>query len=876
MPKEKPQFAVETYWSLPAEALFARLRSSPEGLSAGEAAERLASVGANALAVRRPETPLSVFLRQVNSPIIIILLCAAAISAFLQDWADAAIIGAIVLGSAALSTAEEYSAGSAAEKLRAQLSMRAAVVRDGSQKSVPAEEVVPGDVVVLSAGSLVPADGVLLEAKDYFASESVLTGETFPVEKRPGVVPANSSLGNRGNCVFMGTNVRSGTAIALIVDTGPRTIFGQVAGRLNLKPPETEFERGIRSLGNLLGQVTLVLVFAVFAINIFFHKPLLDSLLFSLALAVGLTPQLLPAVISINLSRGSLAMAKSGVIVRRLSAIENFGSMDVLCTDKTGTITLGVVKLDSALDPLGEPSAEVLRLAYLNARLQSGLANPLDDAIAATPGIDLGSACKVDEIPYDFVRKRLTVVVEDEGAPGQDTATFITKGALEPLLDICSGVATLTGVVPLDAAQRSAIEKRYAQWSGQGYRVLGLAVKQVTSRRDGTHLGLTRDDEKDLAFVGSLLFFDPPKADARAVLADLDRIGVKVKIITGDNRLVAQHAAQGVGLELTGVVTGQELTAMKDEALWHAADRANLFAEVDPNQKERIILALKKTGHVVGYMGDGINDAPALHAADVGISVNTAVDVAKEAAEFVLMEQDLGVLRQGILEGRRTFANTLKYAFMATSANFGNMFSVAASSLFLPFLPMLPKQILLINLLTDLPEMTIAGDNVDQVWLDRPHRWDVAFIRRFMLVFGTISSVFDFLTFGLFYFVMRSSPDLFHTGWFVESVLSATVVVFALRTRLPFNRSNPSRAMMVVTAVVAVVTLLLPLSPLAGPLGFVPLPPLPMAAIFAIVILYFTSAEIAKRAFYARESHRISKPPAGLPQLTPQIQAHHR
>ncbi|HEX9117866.1 MAG TPA: HAD-IC family P-type ATPase, partial [Anaerolineae bacterium] len=503
------------------------------------------------------------------------------------------------------------------------------------------------------------------------------------------------------------------------------------------------------------------------------------------------------------------------------------------------------------VDPLGQPSDQVLRDVSLNARLQSGLANPLDEAIIAAADVDLSGVEKIDEVPYDFARKRLSVVVH-EGRDGAGSTTMIVKGALESVLAACTQVETEAGAVPLDDGQHAAIEKRYAEWSEQGFRVLGVATKPVST----TTAIYTRDDECELIFAGALLFFDPPKPGVTEVLSDLAGMGVTVKIITGDNRLVAKHAAESVGLPDGEVLTGSQIQALNDEALWHAVERANLFAEVDPNQKERIILALKKTRHVVGYMGDGINDAPALHAADVGISVDTAVDVAKEAAEFVLLKQDLAVLREGIAEGRRTFGNTLKYAFMATSANFGNMFSVAGASLFLPFLPMLPKQILLINFLTDLPEMTIAGDNVDRAWIERPQRWDIDFIRRFMLIFGPLSSIFDYMTFGLLYLALRASPAVFHTGWFVESVLSATAVVFAVRTRLPFLRSRPSRAMLAVTAAVAVLTLALPYTPLGGILEFVPLPPSVLAAIFGIVVLYFASAEFTKRLFYRAEARR--------------------
>ena len=829
------------YWSQPTESLLEVLQSTGDGLAAADAQQRLTTFGPNVLETKKKATAPGIFFNQFKSPIILILLFATGLSAVLKDWMDAILILAIVLGSAVLSFVQEYNASTAAEKLRARVTVKATVLRDGKEKQVPAEEVVPGDVVLLSAGSLVPADGVVLEARDFFLNQAVLTGETFPVEKVPGAVAENSALTGRTNCVFMGTNVGTGSARALIVQTGTATAFGQIAKKLTLRPPETEFERGIRHLGYLLTEVMFVLVLFVFAVNVFFRKPVLDSLLFSIALAVGLTPQLLPAIINVNLSKGSQAMAADGVIVRRLTSIENFGSMDVLCTDKTGTLTEGVVRLNGALDVSGDPSDEVLRLAYLNAHFQTGLSNPLDEAITSGAQPDITGTAKLDEIPYDFVRKRLSVVVGQDGA----RPLMVTKGALDNVLAVCTQEQNEQGTTALDAARRADIQSHFSEWSNEGFRVLGVATKPVSPQPV-----YGRDDEHDMTFAGFLLFLDPPKADVRETIADLAELGVKLKIITGDNKLVALHTAQAVGLEVTGVATGADLDNMRDEALWQAVERTNLFAEVDPNEKERIILAVQKMGHVVGYMGDGINDAPALHAADVGISVDTAVDVAKEAADFVLLKQSLAVLHGGIVQGRRTFANTLKYVFMATSANFGNMFSMAGASLFLPFLPMLPKQILLINFMTDLPEMTIASDNVDQEFVHQPHRWDIGFIRRFMLVFGPLSSAFDFLTFALLFWLLRAGQELFHTGWFVESVLSAAFVVLALRTRLPLTRSRPGRALLAMTGLVVLLTVALPYSPLAGPLGFKPLPPLYLLAIAAIVVTYVASAELVKRWFY--------------------------
>lgn len=834
------------YWAEKAESLLTSLGSSSQGLTSADARKKLAEVGANTLAEKQKTSAFSLFLNQFKSPIVLILLFATLVSAFMRDWVDSVIIFAIVLGSALLSFIQEFNASNAAERLKTRVSLRCDVVRDGKIVSVLTEEIIPGDVVHLSAGSLIPADGVVLEARDFFVDQAVLTGETFPVEKKAGEVPETAGLSERSNVVYKGTNVRSGSARVLIVATGHQTAIGQIAHRLVLRPPENEFERGIRRLGYLLSEVMFLLVIGILVFNIFFHKPLLDSLLFSIALAVGLTPQLLPAIININLSKGSQAMAERGVIVRRLVAIENFGSMDVLCTDKTGTLTQGVVKLDGALDVQGNPSDQVLLYAYLNASLQTGLENPIDAAIQTQQVAGADQYKKVDEIPYDFTRKRLSVVVESPDQP----CLMIVKGALENVLGVCSHSRLEGKDTPLTDDVKAAIEQRYQDWSGQGYRVVGVAVRLICKQ----HEPYTRADEADLTFIGFLLFFDPPKEDVLQAVQALEKLGVRLKIITGDNHLVAAHIGNLIGLKDPVVMTGSQMDEMRDEALWHAVENTTIFAEVDPNQKERIILALKKRGYVVGYMGDGINDAPSLHSADVGISVDNAVDVAKDAADFVLLRQDLDVLREGILQGRKTFANTLKYVFMATSANFGNMFSVAGASLFLPYLPMLPKQILLINFLTDLPEMTIASDRVDDVMVERPHRWNIHFISRFMLVFGLISSFFDFATFAVLLWLIKANEMTFHTGWFIESVISAAVVVFVMRTRLPFFRSRPSRPMLLMTGLVALITLALPYTPLAGLMGFTPIPLVYLLFIFAIIGLYVLTAEIAKRWFYRRYS----------------------
>lgn len=829
------------YWGKSLEELFSELNTFGGGLSSEEAGRRLAQVGANTLKAKETSGAGRLFLEQFKSPIILILLVATGLSAALGDWTDSLIIILIVLGSIVLSFYQEYSASNAVEELRARVQIKVNALRDGQVQAIPAEEVVPGDVVLLSAGSLVPADGVVIEATDFFVNQAVLTGETFPIEKRPGHVAVEASLSERTNVVFMGTNVRSGTARALIVQTGSQTTFGQIAETLTLRPPETEFERGIRRFSYLLTELMLVLTIIVFSINVFFQKPVLDSLLFSVALAVGLTPQLLPAIINITLSHGSKALAQQGVIVRHLTSIEDFGSMDILCTDKTGTLTTGVVKLDEAVGVDGEPSDNVLRLAYLNARFQTGLENPLDEAILASHELDVGSLIKIGEIPYDFNRKRLSVVVQEA-----DTRTLVMKGALNNVLAVCSRARVGQSTRPL-AEVATILQQRYADWSGQGFRVLGVASRPV-----GVQERYTQADEQDMIFEGFLLFFDPPKPDVQQTITGLSELGVQLKIITGDNMLVALHTAEAVGLRVTGVLTGAELNALSDEALWRAVEEASLFCEVDPNQKERIILALKKRGHVVGYMGDGINDAPALHAADVGVSVNTAVDVAKEAADFVLMEQSLSVLHRGIELGRSTFANTLKYVFITTSANFGNMFSMAGASLFMPFLPLLPKQILLINFLTDFPAMTIASDVVAPEQMAHPRRWDIHFIRDFMIVFGLISSFFDYLTFGVLLLVLHAGQGLFRSGWFVLSIITELLILLVMRTQKPFFRSRPSSALLTATLVVSGVTLLIPYSPLNTLLGLVPIPPPALLALLGIAALYITTSELAKRWFYDR------------------------
>jgi Mg2+-importing ATPase len=716
------------------------------------------------------------------------------------------------------------------------------VLRDGVERQVPSDQVVRGDVLRLSAGQAVPGDCRILAAKDLFIVEAALTGESYPVEKSPATLPADTQLAGRVNALFLGTNVASGTATAVVVHTGRATEFGAIAERLRLRPPETEFERGVRRFGYLLAEVTLLLVVTIFAINVAFARPILEALLFSLALAVGLTPQLLPAIISVNLAHGARRMAARKVIVKRLASIENLGSMDVLCSDKTGTLTEGVVRVHSALGIDGAERPRVLELAAVNAALESGFANPIDTAIRALGTVDPAAWEKRDEVPYDFVRKRLSIVAAHGGR-----VLMITKGALPQVLEVCTSAEAPDGSVLPIADARAAIDARCHALAAEGLRILGVAVRELA-----TDAPVDRGDEQGMRFVGLLALFDPPKPGIDATIAELRRLGVALKIVTGDHRLVAESLGRAIGLTAPRLLTGPDLRGMTDEALVGRVAGVDLFAEIEPNQKERIVRALMKAGHVVGYLGDGINDASAIHAADVGLSVAGAVDVAREAADIVLLDRALDVIIAGVREGRATFANTLKYVFMATSANFGNMFSMAGASLFLPFLPLLPKQILLTNLLTDLPEMAIATDRVDEEWIERPHRWDVGFIRAFMLTFGALSSVFDFVTFAVLRRWLRADTTEFRTGWFVESVVSAALIVLVIRTRGSLWRSRPATALLVATVGIVLVTVLMPLTPLAVPMSFAPVPLAFLPTLAVIVAVYGLSAETAKRLFYAR------------------------
>ena len=845
-----PSPQVGTFWSKRVGDVEAALQTTGEGLSEAVAAERLAAWGPNAIEEEATATALRLLLRQFESPLVLILLFGAIVSATLGEWVDAAIISTIVAGSTLLGFVQEYRASTAVAELKKRLALKTAVVRAGTKREVPLPEVVPGDVVELAAGDLVPADGLVVSARDFLVSEAALTGETFPTEKQPGVVAAGASLAARTNAVFLGSSVRSGTARVLIVATGRNTAFGAIAARLKAAPPEPEFAHGVRKFGIMLLRVMVFMVLFVLSINALLGRTVIESLLFAVALSVGLSPELLPAIISVTLSAGARAMAKDGVIVRHLEAIENLGSIDVLCTDKTGTLTAGVIELDDAVDAEGVTSPAVRHYAYLNAAFETGIENPLDEAIVMCcerDGLAKEGCTKVDEIPYDFVRKRLTIVVEKDGE-----RLMITKGAFDNVLSICDAVDTKSGAQPLGDEARARLLSFYQAKGKDGFRVLGVATRKLEKAG-----AFTRNDERNATFAGFLLFLDPPKPDAQKTIADLAGLGIAVKVITGDNRFVAAHLAEAVGLDPSAMLTGEDVAKLKNEALWQRAAATTLFVEVDPQQKEQIIRALKHCGHAVGYLGDGVNDAPALHAADVGISVDQAVDVARESADVILLQRDLGVLKRGIVGGRHTFANTLKYINITTSANFGNMISMAVASPLLPFLPLLPTQILLNNFLSDLPSIAISSDNVDPDRIETAQRWNVKDVQRFMIVFGLTSSLFDFITFGLLLLVLKANEHLFQSEWFVVSLMTQLACVLVLRTRLPALQSRPSRMLLWATLAVGVVAVALPYSgPVAGLFGLIPLSPFELGAAFAIGAGYVGATEIVKRWFFGRQQNR--------------------
>ncbi len=834
------------FWQQSIPELLKSLNTTAGGLSSSEAIDRLLKVGPNTLRPSQKRALFLQFLARFKNPLVIILLVASAISAFTGDVTSFLIISAIVVMSVTLDFIQEHQADKAAEELRQSVSIRVQAFRDGNITEVPAASLVPGDVVSLSAGDLIPGDGRVLMAKDFFVKQALLTGESYPVEKFFRDLPdAGQNMADAVNSVFMGTSVVSGNATVLICQTGPNTSLGEISDTLTAKAPPTSFEQGTQRFGLLIMRFTILLVLFVVLTNAFFHRPWLESFLFAVALAVGLTPELLPMIVSVTLARGAVRMAKKKVIVKRLESIHNLGSMDVLCTDKTGTLTEARIHLERHVDGLGRDSSRVLELAYLNSFFESGLRSPMDDAILEHKEIEITDWKKLDEVPFDFERRRVSVIVDN----GQKRL-LIVKGAPEDILSLSTlyednGEANLK---ELDDASLARIQSVSETFARDGFRVLGVAWKRMESTE---HHALI-DDETALVFAGFTAFLDPPKKSAQAALIRLARAGVAVKIVTGDNELVTRHICGELGLPITGILTGAEMQGMDDHALSACVDSVTLFCRVNPSQKNRVILALKQRGKVVGYLGDGINDAPSLHSADIGISVDSAVDVAKSAAEMILLEQDLNVLHEGVMEGRRTFGNIMKYIMMGTSSNFGNMFSMAGATLFLPFLPMLPVQILLNNLLYDVSEIPIPLDSIDEEYLTQPRHWNMNFIRNFMLSLGPVSSAFDFLTFFIMLHLFHAGEKLFHTGWFIESMATQVLVIFIIRTRRNPLKSHPNIWLTLCSLSAVFLAVVLPLTPLGTYFGFVP-PPFSFYVILTgLVFFYLFVAEGIKQWFFHR------------------------
>src|SRR6266566_4463552 len=832
------------FWQIALADLERQLGAGRNGLSSAEAAARRLRYGLNTLEGRRRLSLPLKFLSRFGNPLVIILLAAAVISALTGDLSSLVIISTIVLMSAVLDTVQEFRAEQAAEHLKISVALKAQVLRDGHEVTVLGQDLVPGDIVLLAAGDLVPADGRLIEARDFFVNEALLTGESYPAEKHARDEGVDSpEVAEAINAAFMGSSVMNGSAKLLVCATGLTTQLGQISSTLRRAPPPTALDLGTHRFDMRIVRLTEIPVLFVLLVNLLFHRPWLESFLFAVALAVGLTPELLPMIVSVTLARGAIRMAKAQVILKRLGAIHDLGSMDVLCTDKTGTLTEAKIRLARQVALSGADSERVLDLAWLNSHFQAGLRNPLDTAIVESGPPRGAGWAKIDEVPFDFQRRRVSVLVEHKGR-----RLLVTKGAPEDVIKLATRYEEpgKPELLPLDDAARIRAAKVFEGLSADGFRALGVAWRELEPDRTRA----TVADERDLVFAGFVVFFDPPKTSAGAAIAALGAKGIGVKILSGDNERVTQHVCAELGIPITGVLTGTDIEALSDEALAARLEETNLFCRVAPAQKNRVILGLRHRGHVVGFLGDGINDAPSLHTADVGISVDGAVDVAKDAADIILLRQDLSVLERGVTEGRRAFGNIMKYIMMAMSSNFGNMFSMAGASLILPFLPMLPVQVLLNNLLYAVSELPIPLDEVDREATEKPEHWDMRFIRNFMLVLGPVSSIFDYLTFGLLLLVFHAGEALFQTGWFIESLATQVLVIFVLRTRGNPLKSRPHPLLALTSVAVVGLALLLPFTPLGAWFGFVPPSAAFLFAIAGLIVSYLLLAQGAKWAFY--------------------------
>ncbi|MDP1720542.1 MAG: magnesium-translocating P-type ATPase [Candidatus Nanopelagicaceae bacterium] len=805
------------------------------GLTSQEANALLQQNGPNSIEEKPARSKTRLLLRQFDSPIILILFAATIVSMFAGEITDGIIILSIIIPSGVLGFWQENRAGKTMQSLMTRVQVHVEVIRDGVEVKIPIGDVVVGDLVSFHIGDVVPADIHLVKAEKLLVDESALTGESYPCEKRVGEIDESKPLTDRSSELFFGSHIVGGNGQGVVVKTGRSTEFGALAKEISSRDVTTRFERGTTAFGILLMQAMLVLLSILFVVNIILHRPLLDSILFSLALAVGLTPQLLPVIISVSLATGAKHLAQEQVLVKRLDAIEDFGLMNVLCTDKTGTITAGVVSLNQALDSSGALSEVVLRLAYLNSKLQRGYENPLDLAIISSAGNKFEQVPLLDEIPYDFERRRLSILVADR------IPMLITKGAFESTFGICSQVRSRGQLLDI-ANMRTQLFEKFEELSSQGNRVLAVATKAIQAGKI-----ISPSDEAEMVFEGLLVFQDPLKPDAIQAITELKKLGVDLHLVTGDNRLVARSIASQVGLAAGVLLTGSDLAGMSDEVLASKVRDCRVFAEVDPIQKARIILALRAGGATVGYFGDGINDAAALHAADVGISVDTAVDVAKNAASVVLLSKDLHVIAEGVRLGRRTFVNTMKYVRVGVSASFGNVLSMAVADVFLPFLPLLPTQILLLNFLTDFPAVSISADSVDPETVEQPRTWDIKSIRRFMVFFGLLSSAFDIMTFLILRLGFHASVTEFRSGWFVESTLTELTVMLVLRTSRPFWRSRPGKGLLISSILLALLTVMLPFTPIGRVIGLTALSMPILLILFGLICVYAAINEIAKR-----------------------------
>ncbi len=826
------------------EVLFEEFKTSLKGLSGQEAERRLEQYGYNEPAKKKKRRILFQILSRFVNPLVIVLFIIAGFSLFFGERISAILIIIMAFISVFLSFIQEYRAGKEAEKLSEMVRTTATVYRNGKSKEVNIREIVPGDIVDLFAGDMIPDDLRIISCKDLFINQASLTGESFPVEKTSGaVVSAKRSPTELANIAFMGSSVVSGTGLGVVIKTGLATQFGEISRKLATITVASSFDKGIQKFTWLMIRFMVILVLIIFGINAFNKGNIIEALLFSLSVAVGLTPEMLPMLVAINLSKGAIAMSKKDVIVKRLNAIQNFGAMDVLCTDKTGTLTLDKIILEKHCDVVRKENDDVLRLAYINSYYQTGLKNILDRAILKHEKFGVKQYKKIDEVPFDFSRKLMSVVVESD-----NKHRIIVKGAPEEVYKRCSSFELEGDKLEMDAGNLVFLDLKneYDNLSAEGFRVLAIAYKDFDQPKDK----YTKDDEQDLILKGYIAFLDPPKPSAKKTIETLKSLEIDFKVLTGDNELVTKKICAEVGLDIKGFATGEQVEKANDAELRQLVKTTTVFARLSPLQKERVIHALHDNKHVVGYLGDGINDAPALKTADVGISVNNAVDIAKESADIILLKKNLLVLVDGVIEGRKTFGNILKYIKMGASSNFGNMFSMTGASLFLPFLPMLPIQILLNNLLYDISQIAIPSDEVDKEYLVKSRPWDVGYIKKFMLVIGPVSSIFDFVTFGVLWFIFHAQQPLFNTGWFLESLCTQTLVIHIIRTgKIPFIESKPSQFLMFTSIYIVTIGLLLPFIPFGKYFGFVQPPPMYFLALFVIVAIYLCLVQFVKSWF---------------------------